>query len=478
MRFSSRSSTSVSHVQSYSYMGQVDVSLLSARSLWLLSRRGFWYSVVLSTSAGRPSLLSLASGTPKSFGLIPFLTSSSLQLARELFYRSIPVHNVTRIALLYRTLSNSPELADYIRRLSISIPSADSLVAFHANSIESPHHVDSEGAQSPAEALRSIFHSLPQLSSLRISGFNASFLFAHVPLSTSLTTSIALPLRNIHLQSIVSLELNAGARRSELTAKDLRLMLLNLRGLTKLLLVGYESSEEEALELEERTSIAQRTRSTKLLPLRARTKLATLSFRQCSVSPHDMQEILGFVAPAQLRRLEIIDFHQNSLPPTLLSLSPQVNHLLTSVVSLRIALFNYSADVDAGALVDGLLVQLDKLEKLDLGGSTVSSNLLQILPSTIRELGLFGTAMKREMIVNFLDGLRTQKESFASGRSNAPERRVHATTHSDPRWETESRLRVLEVRGGGHVADWRKAWEIQRRCWEVGVVWKGDTKNW
>lgn len=397
-----------------------------------------------------------------------------------MFYRSIPVHNVTRISLLYRSLSSSPELANFIRRLSISIPSADSLVAFHAKSIASAGSVEPESSQSPAEALRCIFHSLPRLSSLRISGFNASFLFAHVPLSTSLTSSIALPLRNIHLQSIVSLELNAGARRSELTAKDLRVMLLNLRGLKKLFLVGYESSEDEVLELEERTSIAQRTRSTKLLPLRARTKLAVLSFRQCSVSPTDLQEILGFVSPAQLRRLEIIDFHQNNLPPTLLSLSPSISHLLTSVVSLRIALFNYSsADVDAGAMVDGLLKQLDKLEKLDLGGSTVSPNLLQILPSTIRELGLFGTSMKRETIVSFLDGLRTQKESFASGgRSNALERRVHATTHSDPRWETESRLRVLEVRGGGHVSDWRKAWEIQRRCWEVGVVWKGETKNW
>lgn len=397
-----------------------------------------------------------------------------LQLARRSFYSNLPIHNVSRIALLFRTLSDSPDLAHFIRRLSICIPTAQ-LDAFHAPSIKE----DGEGTKSPAEALRSIFHSLPRLSSLRISGFNASFLFAHVPSST--TSSIALPLRNLHLQSITSLELNAGARRNELIAKDLRLMLLNLRGLTKLFLVGYESSKEEELELDERTSIAQRTRSTKLLPLRARTQLATLSIRQSSMSPEDLHTLLGFVAPDQLRRLEIIDFHQNNLPPTLLSLSPRVSSLLSSVISLRIALFNYSSpDVDAGEVVDRLLRHLDKLEKLDLGGSTVSSSLLNTLPPTVRELGLFGTSMKRDTMASFLDGLRSQKDSFAAGGSGKLERRVHATTHSEPRWEMESRLRVLEVRGGHVAADWRgaKAWEIQRRCWEAGVVWKGDARNW
>ena len=261
------------------------------------------------------------------------------------------------------------------------------------------------------------------------------------------------------------------------------MMLLNLRGLQSLSLVGYESSLEEELELDERTSIAQRTRSTKLLPLRARTQLSSLSLRQCSMSPADLEALLGFIAPTQLRTFEIIDFHQNNLPPTLLSLSPRIySHLAASVVTLSVALFNHHSvdrNLDATVLVDGLLRQLDKLEKLNLGGSTVSSQLLSILPPTVLELGLFGTSMKRETMVDFLDELKRQKTSFASRENGVSERRVHATTHSEPRWEMESRLRLLEVRGGRH-ADWRgtKAYEIQRRCWEAGVVWKGDSKNW
>ncbi|GAA5895735.1 hypothetical protein JCM5296_007409 [Sporobolomyces johnsonii] len=456
-----------------------------------------------------------------------------LPLARQLFYRHVKIHHLSRIPFLYQTFA-STELSLAVRHLSINLPyqAADKLALPPVIAATSSplREADSDSDVStasqrkkkprepllPQDQLRAVFQSCSQLLSLEISGIAPSTLFS----SSSNISSSLHHLHQLRLSTISTLLLKGGCESPVLTALTVRDALLALTGLQSLTLKGYVSSLSDPLDF-----APTRTPGGKLarpLPVRARAllRLSRLAIVESAMSAQDLESLLKQVQRGSLVELVVRDSfevrvaderrrHGMHHKPTVESLtSGGISELVKSNLRyLRVTLHNYPVGVDAPLptsspprrsatttgppvddpphILDHFIATLSSLSTLDLGGSLCTSALLSpssspepLLPPSVRKLTLRACpALTPSTVLPFLATLGLER-SLAPAGSSPRRGGGGAGGRGPPRprpTAPPSQLGELEVFGGSENG-WRnpmRSWEVQRACWDAGVVWKG-----
>ena len=373
------------------------------------------------------------------------------------------------------------------------------------------------------DQLRGLFQSCSQLLSLEISGIDPRLLFS------SFTTSSSLQhLHHLRLSTVSKLSLKGGFESPVLTSMVLRNALLALTGLRSLTLKAYVS--DFALPLDFAPTRTNGGSPARPLPMRARAllKIKRIVIVESAMSSNDLETLLRQMQRGSVEELVIKDSYDGKLAEarrregkyagtTIEGLSEKrVGELVKgSLRSLKATLHNYPlardalsaaqtssppppprrplpgqpAPRDPAHILDRFVSTCETLQVLDLGGSLVTSFLLLplsshssaeglLLPSTVRHLTIRACpSLTPTVVLSFLDYLRRERRNLHS--PSAPDRRFD----SHP-----SRLSTLSVFGGSE-SGWKnpvKAWEVQKACWDSGVVWQGgggqsretDEKGW
>ncbi|GAA5941486.1 hypothetical protein JCM1841_006602 [Sporobolomyces salmonicolor] len=440
-----------------------------------------------------------------------------LPLARQLFYRHVKIHHLSRIPLLYQTFA-STELSLAVRHLSINLPyqAADKLALplSFATTSSALREADSDSDVStasqrkkkprepllPQDQLRAVFQSCSQLLSLEISGVAPSTLFS----SSSNSSSSLHHLHQLRLSTISTLSLKGGCESPVLTALTLRDALLALTGLQSLAVKGYVSSLSEPLDFAPTRTPGGRL--ARPLPVRARAvlRLSRLAIVESAMSARDLESLLKQIQRGSLVELVVGDSFEVRVAderrrngmhhkPTVESLtSGRIGELIKgSLRHLCVTLHNYPVGVDIPLptsppsvrepphILDHFIATLSSLTTLNLGGSLCTSALLSpsstaapLLPPSVRKLTLRACpALTPSNLLPFLAALcpeRSLTPAIPSPMQGGPPR---------PR-PVPSQLRELEVFGGSENG-WKnpmRIWEVQRACWDAGVVWKGGER--
>lgn len=364
-----------------------------------------------------------------------------------------------------------------MRRISIKMPAAvvDSLNEV-PDSLMRTREADDSGisnaslALSPKEMLRAILQSCPHLLRIDISGVAPSSLLPPSP--ARLAASLA-HLHQLRFQSVTSLVLFSPVGGNAITATEVRAALLCLNGLRHLGITGYvHSATPLSLSLPNRTPTGLLARP---LPIRARKlRLRSLRIINSSFDATDLAALISHISPGSLEELVVEEVHSpaTGFAPTLVALPSLAPHL-ASIKILRVALYNYPSA--RPGTIDEILPQLRALETLDLGGNVCSEGVLGLLPPSVRVLRLRGTpALSAPVVRNFLAKLAAQKKSFGLAGGGGMRKRRGDSKRAEE-WEECARLSRLEVLGGA-TSGWGesgKVWDVQRTCWDAGVVWRG-----
>lgn len=487
-----------------------------------------------------------------------------LPLARYLCYRSMRIAHLARISSLHRAFTLNAELATHVRHLVIDFPAtsakdleqvvdAPARVGQPGSGREPDSEVDSQSRpatpasvddtvapDSPtrsmkkkkavppptyADQLRTVFQSCAFLLGLEIVGIPPATLFAA---SSAGTTSSLHRLHQLRLSTVASLTLRASDDAEPLKAVALRDALLALTGLRRLALKGYASAlDEETDKLDfspTKTSLGlvarplpTRTRSSRLLPLER------LELVECSFSRADLEALLRHCRAKTLRRLAVEDRYTSararqlrelgfSHVPTVEALSPLVDLVKDSVVSLKVSLYNYPLLVGGEAslamqsgntstapptramsrratgkarapphVLDDFVAQLEHLQVLDVGGTVLTPTLFEADPKSSRPSNI---VFPKDVPARLPPTVRTLTIRacplldppallpFLSSLGPLPSRL------RDPN-STISRLATLNTVGGSEHG-WSRStntWAIQQACWAAGVKWSSGASS-
>lgn len=457
----------------------------------------------------------------------------TLQISQSLFYRSVRIHHLSRISLLHRTFATT-SLSLAVRHLTINLPyTALSGLSLPLQSLQAvsrtlPREADSDSDSSQLrrkdkkirdpltaqDQLRGLFQSCSQLLSLEISGIDPRLLF-----STFTTSSSLQHLHSLRLSTVSKLSLKGGFESPVLTSMVLRNALLALTGLRSLSVKGYVS--DFALPLDFAPTRTNGGSPARPLPMRARAlfKIKRIVILESAMSSDDLETLLRQIQRGSVEELVVKDCYDGKLSETrrregkyagttIEGLSEKrVGELVKgSLRLLKVTLHNYPLARDALSaalsssppqpprralpgqppprnpphILDRFVSTCESLQVLDLGGSLVTSSLLlpsssspsaesYLLPSTVRHLTIRACpSLTPTVVLSFLEHLKRERRVLPS--SLAPNRLTESQ---------QSRLSTLSVFGGSE-SGWKnpvKAWEVQKACWDVGVVWQDGHKS-